>query len=84
MLGFTVCRRLFRTASRTNILDLLGTLATLAAAVLLTGKLRKVHDICRISSDTQLIGAVMLGIIDASFWQIPPPNTRSNENVPRP
>lgn len=61
--GLPVFCRCHRTGSKIIILDLVGTLATVAAAVLLTGKLRKVHDICQLSSDTQRIGALMVGNI---------------------
>lgn len=47
------------------IVDVLGILAIVAAAVLLTGRLRQVRDICRISSDVHQIGAVMVGILGA-------------------
>lgn len=48
-------------------LDGVGVLTTLAAAVLLTGKLRKVDDICQLSTDTQLIGAIMVFQLGATL-----------------
>lgn len=64
--------RNLRTATNLGLLDLTGVVLTLAGAVLLTGKLRKVDDICRLSSDTQRIGAVMVGIVCEDL-QLPPP-----------
>lgn len=52
-----------RIARRVSVLDLLSMLATLVAAVLLSGQLRKVHDICQLSSDTQRLGALVLWTI---------------------
>ncbi|CAN0386227.1 unnamed protein product, partial [Ectocarpus sp. 12 AP-2014] len=50
-------------ATRVSVLDLLSMLATLVAAVLLSGQLRKVHDICQLSRDTQRLGALVLWTI---------------------
>ncbi|CAM9552169.1 unnamed protein product [Ectocarpus sp. 8 AP-2014] len=50
-------------ARKVSVLDLLSMLATLVAAVLLSGQLRKVHDICQLSRDTQRLGALVLWTI---------------------
>lgn len=51
----------------TPFVDVVGVLGTLAAAALLTGKLRKVDDISRLSVDTQYIGAIMVGTIGGAI-----------------
>ncbi|CAM9923305.1 unnamed protein product [Ectocarpus sp. 6 AP-2014] len=47
-------------ARKVSVLDLISMLAVLVAAVLLSGQLRKVQDICQLSRDTQRLGALVL------------------------